>query len=665
MIELPKHPKGFDWANAPWPVDKATGEVLLGPEDMFYLANMIMYHVRLGHEDHFVIADDVEHDLKVAISSRRGNKRHERCLNASWAFVDLAAFFLHWDELTPAQKIVAQARWSVEDEKEVDRLARYLAEPGDEIDRWPPDPPKVEIVCALTRGNGKVPRDALFGSSKALEDLFKPPAPAAPTKTEHPKPKPVTVPARAMPSDLTGGKGKGVDFGKLLIETYRKKLNALQVVAFDALLRGENVYLTGPAGTGKSFVLTSYLKSVDRSTVAVTASTGIAALNVGGNTLHSWLGITPSVQAAEDVLHRKGWWTYTAPGIQDVRRLVIEEVSMVDGRLFAMAEILCRKARRSDKPWGGLQVICLGDFGQLAPVEAQNYGWCFQVDAWEKAEFRVIELAQPMRTSDPTLCTVLAEARLGRLSRRSAEILATRLNAYDPDVTGATRLVTHNEQAESLNQRKLEQLPGEEGEFRAIDEGIPKFLEKLIRDCTSPTVLRIRRGARVMFTRNDPGGAFVNGTTGTVESWSSEIVNVRVDPRGGEGPGWSLQVQRATWEKSDRRDKILASRKQFPLRLAWAITIHKSQGCTIPRVSCDLTRVFTPGQAYVAISRVRDLEGLNIEGWQGAASFTAHEYATGFQHAKRWDRAEEAAAGAPDPGFPQPWAPDDEDDLPF
>jgi ATP-dependent DNA helicase PIF1 len=422
----------------------------------------------------------------------------------------------------------------------------------------------------------------------------------------------------------------------------RASLNADQRRAVELLESGANVFLTGCAGTGKSYALSAWVRGLPRDReVAVTATTGIAALNVDGQTLHSWLGLGVDDRTVDDVVVKRFWRMNVQDRIREADVLLVDEVSMASGMLIDLAEGVCRYARQDDRPWGGLQVVMIGDFGQLAPVEVEEHGWAFRSQAWLASNVVRARLDQPMRTADPVLWQVLTEARAGRLTPGSLAILQGRVGAFDPRAEGATRLMTTNAQADGINDAELAALPGELREYHALDEGDGYQLEKLRKDCTSPTVLRLKVGARVSFTKNDPDGRWVNGSTGTVVALESqspvphlpgqilpppahEGPVVRLDDRRGER-GATYHLERVKWERKQGK-KVVASREQFPLRLSWAITIHKSQGATIDRVSTDLSSVFTPGQGYVAISRVRALEGLNIEAWCGAASFRAHSF---------------------------------------
>jgi len=390
---------------------------------------------------------------------------------------------------------------------------------------------------------------------------------------------------------------------------------------------GGNVFLTGAGGTGKSTQLRAFIAECPRH-VSVTAPTGVAALNVGGMTIHRFCGmlIGPAAgQSNEDYfaqLQRDPRRSILA-GFNRVKRcevLVIDEISMLPGRQFEFVEFLFRRLRGRDVPFGGCQVIATGDFLQLPPVLADGhlaYDWAFKAPAWEAAGFRTFVLEKVRRQDEPGFVRALADFRVGRVWGDSARLLQSRVRSNPPATM--TRLFTHNVQVDKWNSFQLSELPGDESVCHACQSGPELQREFLTRNLLTPATLHLKAGALVMFTVNRaaPGGhaarggdqpMYVNGQLGTVMEVLPDHVLVKAKT------GEEIPVERFTW-RYDQNDDESASFSQFPLRLAWAMTIHKSQGLTLDAAYLDIRAAREPGQAYVAVSRVRSLAGLNFKEW--------------------------------------------------
>ena len=411
--------------------------------------------------------------------------------------------------------------------------------------------------------------------------------------------------------------------------TDQPRLNELQQRAVDAAAAGRNMFLTGPGGTGKSFAL-DYIhqKLQDRGRyVRVAASTGIAALNVGGCTIHSLLGTgiasresearqkAKSAKAVERAARRLG--------LVDV--MVIDEVSMLAGDYLDMMDWWLRRVLASSELFAGIQVVFLGDFLQLPPVEKRDevpyerkFG--FQARSWGAARIEAVELARSYRQSDQGMVDALNRLRYGRFDDEVAEIFAPCVGRHLED---PTRLCATNRAAQNVNLRKLIQLPGREYHYSARVEGLGKYAQENARRIAQNVIaeeeLQLKVGAPVIMLVNDRELGFVNGSRARVLECGEHCVTVEL-----EDSRRTEDVYRHTWEQLDGNGRVTAEFKQFPVKLAWALTIHKSQGMSLDRVAVDLAAVFERGQAYVALSRARSLEGLCLDHELHPADVFAH-----------------------------------------
>ena len=388
---------------------------------------------------------------------------------------------------------------------------------------------------------------------------------------------------------------------------------------------GRNCFLTGMAGTGKSTLLRQFIRELavgQRRRVDITAPTGVAALNVSGMTIHRFCGMLLGPQAGQSnedyfsVLERDTRRSILA-GFNRVRRcevLVVDEISMLPGRQLDFVEFLFRRLRGRDEPFGGCQVIATGDFLQLPPVrmgDSEPHDWAFQSPAWKSAEFKTLILETVRRQDEPLFVRALAQFRIGHVWGDTARLLQSRVRNFPP--ANLTRLYTHNVQVDKWNDFQLAGLPGDESVLEATQSGPELQRAFLVKNLLTPATLRLKPGALVSFTvnKNEPGRnapLFVNGQVGTVEDIRPGLIVVRV--QGGETVG----VEPFTW-RYDAQDPESGAFTQFPLRLAWAMTIHKAQGLTLDAAYLDIRAAREPGQAYVAVSRVRTLAGLNFKEW--------------------------------------------------
>lgn len=383
--------------------------------------------------------------------------------------------------------------------------------------------------------------------------------------------------------------------------------------ALDLLKTGKNVFLTGAAGSGKTYLLNKYIQYLKENNVAVaiTASTGIAATHLQGMTLHSWSGI-----GVKDSLTRKDLEKLQTNGrikrnYQKTKVLIIDEISMLHKHQLDMVDTIARHMLDVDAPFGGIQVILCGDFFQLPPVSvgfaSEDIQFAFEGSAWETGDFYVCYLQEQHRQGNDALLSVLNDIRSGTAGEHTKVPLRTRYKKEPEGETKATKLYSRNINVDVINERELASLPGEAKIFEMEEEGFSALVEGLKKSSLALERLTLKKDAQVMFIKNDPMGGYVNGTRGVVvgfdktEGWP--IVKTY--------DGKIIIAEQQAWKYEDNGD-VRATLLQVPLRLAWAITIHKSQGMTLDAAEIDLGDAFEPGMGYVALSRVRSLSGLKL-----------------------------------------------------
>lgn len=401
-----------------------------------------------------------------------------------------------------------------------------------------------------------------------------------------------------------------------------------QKKAIEIMLSGANCFLTGEPGSGKTYTIGQFVdECLDRNkAVIMTASTGIAATHVGGMTIHSWTGvgdllhdIDDGKEIEDDRIHQVAEKPWIKSKISRAEVLVIDEVSMLSARLFDVLDRICRSARdMSDTPFGGLQVILVGDMFQLPPVASKKgvkVEFIFKAKAFDALDLKVLVLTEQHRQADGIFLDTLKGIRSGTASKKHFDTIKERQGLKYPDTT--PRLFATNSQIDAFNEAELKRLPGDVKKFNMSMSGNPKICEMLSKNCLSPGFLKLKEGAVVMFTKNDADGRYVNGTVGVVIGFGMEKYGSMpiVRTYGGQ----EIELEIATWDKKEydygmRKYNTIASIDQVPLCLAWAITVHKSQGMTLDTAVVDLSRAFEYGQGYVALSRVKSLEGLYVEG---------------------------------------------------
>ncbi|MCA9338407.1 AAA family ATPase [Candidatus Saccharibacteria bacterium] len=385
-----------------------------------------------------------------------------------------------------------------------------------------------------------------------------------------------------------------------------------QELALEVLLDGNSVFLTGPAGTGKTYVLTQFIKLARSSGlhVAVTATTGLAASHLGGTTIHSWSGIGIGDSIYTGFVDHMSKTRREIIEKTDV--LVIDEISMLHDYRLDMIDTVCRLVKaKPDVPFGGIQVVMSGDFFQLPPInrgESRQGGFVVNSQAWEELDPVICYLNQQFRQDDEDLRSILESMRGADLRRGHVEKLLARSEVESPD-EDITELYTVNIDVDKVNERKLAQLEGDEYSYMQTETGAKNYVESLQRSILAPSVLKLKQGALVMAIRNSVEKKYVNGSLGIVKDFDYATNFPVVEFRSGK----TVTMSPETWELRDG-DKKRASISQVPLRLAWAITVHKSQGMTLDAAKMDLSKSFVEGMGYVALSRVRNLENLYLTG---------------------------------------------------
>ncbi len=393
-----------------------------------------------------------------------------------------------------------------------------------------------------------------------------------------------------------------------------------QEQAFSILKTGGNVFLTGPAGSGKTFLLRKFITHLKnkKKSVSVTATTGLAATHLNGRTIHSWAGIGIQTEITANLIEKILSKKTLANDIRTTDVLIIDEISMLHDYRLDMVDQVCQVVKNEmDKPFGGLQVVLSGDFFQLPPVGRAGEETKFVVDsaAWKNLKPRICYLNEQYRQSkDNDLSEILNALRNNTLQYTHVEKLKSRQLENPGDLT---ELHCHNQDIDQINHGKLKALASVEHVFRGEKTDLSqdqKLAEQLVKNCLAPEELRLKVGALVMFIKNNPENGYINGTLGEVIGFNTANGFPLVKTKTGR----VVHTDLVTW-KIERDGLDLATFKQIPLKLAWAITIHKSQGMTLDGAFIDLSKTFEPGMGYVALSRLKNLESLYLKGFNAMA----------------------------------------------
>lgn len=386
-----------------------------------------------------------------------------------------------------------------------------------------------------------------------------------------------------------------------------------QTEALDLMKMGKNIFLTGAPGSGKTYLLNQYIRYLRHYDVkiAVTASTGIAATHLHGVTIHSWSGIgvkdSMNAKELEDVLTAR----LIKRNYKNTKILVIDEISMLHKHQLDMIDTIARHMLKWGQPFGGLQVILCGDFFQLPPVTSSvgtsEIQFAFESDAWKKGNFHICYLKEQHRQGNDPLLGVLQDIRSGTAGEHTKVPLRTRYKKEPQGATKATKLYSRNVNVDAINTEELNNIRAALKIFRMETYGFHLIVDGLKRNCLALEELKLKIGSEVMFIKNDPENKYVNGTRGVVVSFDKQEGWPVVKTYEGK----ILIAYPVEWKYEDN-GTVRATIRQVPLRLAWAITIHKSQGMTLDAAEMDLGDVFELGMGYVALSRVRSLNGLKL-----------------------------------------------------
>lgn len=382
---------------------------------------------------------------------------------------------------------------------------------------------------------------------------------------------------------------------------------------------GKSIYLTGGAGSGKTYVLNAFIKylyehDID---VAITASTGIAATHIGGMTIHAWSGIGIRDNVTDWDIELMEEKKYLWDRYDKVKVLIIDEISMLSGTFLDTLDRICRAFKRKPGiPFGGIQVILCGDLFQLPPVTKKGEAVSMVIDSkvWKTMNPIICYLSEQHRQDDEIFTDILNAIRQNNVQDYHLETLEERIREYsEDDFQNVTKLFTHNADVDTINNQQLAGIDEEEFIFYMESKGKENLIETLKKSCLAPETLILKLGAEVMFVKNSFDQGYVNGTRGTVIDFTVSNQPVVKLLNGKE-----ITVDPETWAIDDH-GKIIASITQMPLRHAWAITVHKSQGMSLDAAVIDLSRAFAFGMGYVALSRVRTLAGLHLVGFSQSA----------------------------------------------
>jgi ATP-dependent DNA helicase PIF1 len=393
-------------------------------------------------------------------------------------------------------------------------------------------------------------------------------------------------------------------------------LKPKQREAYSYLAKGSSIFLTGVAGTGKTSIIKFFMKAYEnKRKIAVTSTTGTSALLLNGTTIHSYLGIGYGNSSVDSLVNKICGWNWLRQRWLQLECLFIDEISMMDPDLFDKLEEIARIVRNDKRPFGGIQIVLSGDFLQLPCVGTDRF--CFQSKSWNKCIDHTVYLNEIIRQSDTEFQQVLNKIRVGNIDDEVQNILNSRIGIKLENEYGIqpTKLYSTNRNVDRVNNEELDNLATDCRQFYEYEMDIMVYSgvtnkvvarDKFIKYCTAQKILHLCKGAQVMLLKNlDLQNGLANGSRGVITDFVGDMPVVRFLN------GIEQVIDYNVWEVEENDKKILRA-QQIPLKVAYAITIHKCQGCSLDYAEVDLSEIFEYGQAYVALSRVKSLQGLSI-----------------------------------------------------